>query len=85
MRSSPRPLPFAVRGLALALPALASLRLALLVAQAVFLHRQGQGRVADGPAMGFWMLVVVAGAALYPRAGRIADRLMAGLGRRGAA
>lgn len=58
-----------IRVLALSLVSFASLQLALRVADAVFLMRQGQGSAEALPAMLAWLAVVGAGLGLYARAG----------------
>ena len=66
-----------IRVLAVIMLAVASLQLALLIANAVFLSRQGQGNADDLPMMFIWVVVIIVALGLYAREGPIGDRVMA--------
>lgn len=71
----------AVRAAAVLLIAVGSLNLALGVAGAIFLGRQGERAPARLPLAG-WLVLVVAGLFLYARSERTGDRLQAAFARR---
>jgi hypothetical protein len=82
MRTPRRLLPFAVRVIALILVSIASLNLALSVAQAVFLGRQGQRDPEVLPLALAWLVVLTAGLMLYARGNRLGDRVGTAIERR---
>ena len=82
MQTAPRLLPLAVRVITVLLVASASLNLALDVAEAVFLVRQGQQGPEVLPLALVWLVVLIAGLVLYARGERLGDQIGTAIGRR---
>lgn len=82
MRTPRRLFPLAVRVIAAVLVSIASLNLALGVAEAVFLDGQGQRDPEVLRLALAWLIVLAAGLVLYARGNRLGDRVGTAIERR---